>query len=41
LRCHIVAIAADPRAAVLADLDRPNAGQIIAAAGLMSSGERR
>jgi uncharacterized protein (DUF1800 family) len=34
----IAAIAPDPRAAVLADLDRPNAGQIIAAAGLMTSG---
>ncbi len=34
----IAAIAPDPRAAVLADLDRPNAGQITAAAGLMTSG---
>ena len=34
----IAAIAPDPRAAVLAELDRPNAGQIVAAAGLMSSG---
>jgi uncharacterized protein (DUF1800 family) len=34
----IAAIAPDPRAAVLADLDRPNAGQIVAAAGLMASG---
>jgi uncharacterized protein (DUF1800 family) len=34
----IAAVAPDPRAAVLADLDRPKAGQIIAAAGLMTSG---
>jgi len=34
----IAAIAADPRAAVLADLDRPDAGQILAAAGLLTSG---
>ncbi len=34
----IAAIAPDPRAAVLADLDRPKAGQITAAAGLMTSG---
>ena len=34
----IAAIASDPRGALLADLDRPNAGQILAAAGLMTSG---
>jgi uncharacterized protein (DUF1800 family) len=34
----IAAIAPDPRAAVLAELDRKNAGQITAAAGLMTSG---
>jgi uncharacterized protein (DUF1800 family) len=34
----IAAIASDPRGAVLAELDRPNAGQILAAAGLMTSG---
>jgi uncharacterized protein (DUF1800 family) len=34
----IAAIASDPRGAILADLDRPNAGQILAAAGLMTSG---
>src|SRR5215468_2773126 len=34
----IAAIASDPRGAVLAELDRPNAGQV-ANAGLMSSGQ--
>jgi uncharacterized protein (DUF1800 family) len=34
----IAAIASDPRGALIADLDRPNAGQILAAAGLMTSG---
>jgi uncharacterized protein (DUF1800 family) len=34
----IAAIASDPRGALLADLDRPNAGQIPATAGLMTSG---
>jgi uncharacterized protein (DUF1800 family) len=34
----IAAIASDPRGALLAELDRPNAGQILAAAGLMTSG---
>jgi uncharacterized protein (DUF1800 family) len=34
----IAAIASDPRGAVLADLNRPNAGQILAAAGLLTSG---
>jgi uncharacterized protein (DUF1800 family) len=34
----IAAIASDPRGALVAELDRPNAGQIVAAAGLMSSG---
>jgi uncharacterized protein (DUF1800 family) len=34
----IAAIAPDPRGAVVADLDRPKAGQIITAAGLMTSG---
>jgi uncharacterized protein (DUF1800 family) len=34
----IAAIAPDPRGAIAADLDRPKAGQIIAAAGLMTSG---
>jgi uncharacterized protein (DUF1800 family) len=34
----IAAIAPDPRGALVADLDRPKAGQIIAAAGLMTSG---
>src|SRR5258705_5118211 len=33
----IAAIASDPRGAVLAELDRPNVGQV-ASAGLMSSG---
>src|SRR5258705_5299374 len=33
----IVAIASDPRGAVLAELDRPNVGQV-ASAGLMSRG---
>ncbi len=34
----IAAIASDPRGALLADLDRPNAGQISASAGLLTSG---
>jgi uncharacterized protein (DUF1800 family) len=34
----IAAIASDPRGALLADLDRPNAGQIPATAGLLTSG---
>ena len=34
----IAAIASDPRGAVLAELDRPNVGQI-ANAGLMTSGQ--
>ena len=34
----IAAIASDPRGALLADLDRPNAGQIPATAGLQTSG---
>ena len=34
----IAAIASDPRGALLADLDRPNAGQIPATEGLMTSG---
>jgi uncharacterized protein (DUF1800 family) len=34
----IAAIASDPRGALIADLDRPNAGQILAAAGLLTSG---
>jgi uncharacterized protein (DUF1800 family) len=34
----IAAIASDPRGAVLADLDRPSAGQILTAAGLLTSG---
>jgi uncharacterized protein (DUF1800 family) len=34
----IAAIASDPRGALIADLERPNAGQILAAAGLMTSG---
>jgi uncharacterized protein (DUF1800 family) len=34
----INAIASDPRGALLAELDRPKAGQILAAAGLMTSG---
>src|SRR6202041_3553616 len=34
----IAAIASDPRGALLADLDRPNAGQVSAPAGLLTSG---
>ncbi len=34
----LAAIASDPRGALLADLDRPNAGQIPATAGLLTSG---
>jgi uncharacterized protein (DUF1800 family) len=34
----IAAVAPDPRGALIAELDRPNAGQIVAAAGLMTSG---
>ena len=34
----IAAIASDPRGALLADLDRPNAGQVPATAGLLTSG---
>jgi len=34
----IAAIASDPRGAVLAELDRPNVGQV-ATAGLMTSGQ--
>jgi uncharacterized protein (DUF1800 family) len=34
----IAAIASDPRGALLADLDRPNAGQIPPTAGLLTSG---
>jgi uncharacterized protein (DUF1800 family) len=34
----IAAIASDPRGALLADLDRPNAGQVPATTGLLTSG---
>jgi uncharacterized protein (DUF1800 family) len=34
----IAAIASDPRGALLADLDRPNAGQVSATTGLLTSG---